>query len=349
MVLNFTGCSPKNVDDSKKIIKEYYQNLENGDVDSVVLLLDKELLTEFGDKENFKKLLSSRLGFLGKDVEYEVVEATDEDKTIVYIEIKARYNDSPTPYQEVFELQKIDNEMKITNIYLEHQQVVENTIDALFNAYNNEQIEMTTNLFGDSFYKNASENDIIGLVHDMKNVLGKYISYEILDEKFCYDVKSKENIISLYKGSLDVTFKNGNAKIYIELCREKSGVKILDIHVIPDIIQCAIDNYFKLMKDLKYNSILDMYLDVFYKNTDGGREGWKDELRFINEYGSYDSHQILSWEHIETELDDTSILKTCAVGVNARFGDTNQYNVFKILLNPDDNRILYHTIEIEEK
>lgn len=351
MIFSLAGCTDKAVVDSKKVIKGYYNSLNSGDMENIILLLDDTLLAGFGDKDSFSGLLLSRVGLLGDKIAHEVVETT-YDKTgdmVVIVEAKAQYSNNPHEYQEIFELKNIDNKMMITNIYLERQKAVENALNALFSSYNSNDKECLTNLFANAFYDVATKSDVVELAHDMKNVLGEYKYYNIIEEDFFSKEYSKQGVVLLYDGNIDVAFEKGNAKVYIKLCMENGNVKILDISVIPDIIQSAIDKYFKLMKDSKYDSILDMYLDVFYENTDGGRKGWRDELRFLNEYGSYNSHEIVNWDYVETKLDDTSILKTVAVGVNAQFGDNKQYNVFKILLNPHDNSIIYHTIEIEDK
>jgi hypothetical protein len=169
-----------------------------------------------------------------------------------------------------------------------------------------------------------------------------------LTEEYAYALDMEDGAVLVQEGYYDAEFENGSALIWMELCNEGGEILIYDFFLIPDLVQSTVDEHYAMMQELDYEGVADMYQDVFYEYTDGGRAGWIEILEAVSSYGEYAGNEITYWEYYETELDGGAMFTGISASVNSQFGDTVFYNEITISLDPEDPGIIGHTIEIGE-
>ncbi|MCK5128242.1 MAG: hypothetical protein KAQ68_00205 [Clostridiales bacterium] len=353
MVFSFTGCTSKAVEESKQLLEEYYELFSDHDAEDMIDLFDEDVIDDFGGEEAFVILLLSRIDLLGDDVEYNIVGTSYEKnnkKVEVLLDVEATYDRDDTTYEEQFLLENIDDEMIITEVYLEREEVLDDMPEDFFDAYNNEDEEDMLGLMSDAFFDIFTEDELYNMLTQAQNALGEYQSHDVNEEYFYHTEYEDKEVVLLYECFYDVTFENGTAEGEIELCLEDDEVKIVFFSIDPTIVLDYIDEYYTKMVNEEFTDLLNMYADFFYENTEGGAQGWAEILDVILTYGDYVDHQVYDWTYEELEMDDGTFIDVYTVFLDAQFGDTTFLNEIQFVDDKimDEQHITSHTIEIGE-
>ena len=350
MVFALSGCANKSVEESRLLLEEYYDLFSDYDAEEIVELFGEDIIDDLGGEDDAIILMLSRIATLGEDVEYEIVGTSYEknNKNIqVQLNVEATYDRDDKTYEEMFLFENIDDEMIITGIDLEREDILDSIPKAFFNAYNQEDEEEMLSLFADAYFDEYSEEELYDMLTQIQNALGQYQSHEVYDEYYYYDEYEDEGIVFLYEGYFDVEFEKGSSVFELELCLEDDEIKINFFSVDPKSVIDLVDEYYSNMENLDYDSVLNMYSDTFFDNTDGGVQGWTEVLEAVSSYGDHVGYLIVDWAYEEIIQDDDTLISFYNVYVKAQFGDT----IFKndiYFADEDIQYITYHSVEIEE-
>ena len=350
MLFLFAGCSNKSIEESKEAVASYYESFENNDVRGITDLFDDSLIEYLGGEEEAEIIMGSRIAVLGEDVEYSIYATSyskDNGDIMVVLEAEAEYVRDGETYEEKFQLENIDDKMVITQVSLEREKVVESLPQRFVEVYNEGDEDSLPGLFADAYYSYFTQDDLYAMMDSFWMALGSVKDIELADEYvYCLDIE-EDGVILVQESYYDAEFENGGALLWMELCNEDGEIKIYDIFCIPDLVQNTVDGYYALMEKGDYESAADMYHDAFY-NIENGRAAWIGILKAVSGYGQYLGNEVIYWKYFDTVLEDGTEIPGITAVVNSQFGDTVFRNEITISLDPEDQRILEHIIEINE-
>ena len=350
MLFLFAGCSNKSVEESKEIVAEYYDSFAGNDAKDILDLFDDSFIDYLGGGEDAEIIMASRIAVLGEDLEYNIYGTSynkDESGVFVIIEVEAEYERDGESYDEKFQLEEIDGEMLITQVSFDREKVIDELPEKFVKVYNDGDEDALPGLFADAYFDYFGEDYLYSMMDNFWLALGSLEGIE-LTEEYAYALDMEDGAVLVQEGYYDAEFENGSALIWMELCNEGGEILIYDFFLIPDLVQSTVDEHYAMMQELDYEGVADMYQDVFYEYTDGGRAGWIEILEAVSSYGEYAGNEITYWEYYETELDGGAMFTGISASVNSQFGDTVFYNEITISLDPEDPGIIGHTIEIGE-
>lgn len=225
----FSGCSNKSVDECKEIMDEYYEAYDDGDADDIIDLFHDDFTDEFDNKDDLEIILMSTITIMGEIDEYKLVGTSyykNDGETSVVLEYDVTYERSGDTYIEQFEFLNDGDEMKISAISYENEDVYYDVPDAFFEAYGAGDTDALLDLFSDALFTYITEDELISLFNEVVGVYGSYEDHVLTEEWNYYEIMPEDDVIVVYEETFDVEHEEGNVVFTMQLCVEDDEIKI---------------------------------------------------------------------------------------------------------------------------
>ena len=228
-VILLSGCSNKAVDACKEVMDEYYEAYDDSDSDDIIDLFHDNLIDEFDTKENLEITLMSTITILGEIDEYKLVGTSyykNSGEVSVVLEYEVTYERSGETYIEQYEFLNDGDEMKISGISYEIEDVYYDVPDAFFEAYSSGDTDALLDSFSDALFTYITEDELISLFNEVIAVYGSYKEHVLTEEWNYYEIMQEDDVIVVYEETFDVAHEEGNVEFIMQLCIEDDEIKI---------------------------------------------------------------------------------------------------------------------------
>ncbi len=228
-VFMFAGCSNKSVDQSKAVVEEFYEAYDDLDANDIIDLFHDNFIDEFDSEDDLEIILMSTITILGEIDDHKLVGTSfykNNGETSVTLEYDVTYERTDGTYVEQFELLNDGEEMKISGISYEIEDVYYDATNAFFKAYGEGNTDELLDLFSDAFYTYITEDEFIALLDEVESSYGSYKNHVLTQEWNYYEVMQEDDVIVVYEEVFDVEHEGGNVEYTIQLCVEDDEIKI---------------------------------------------------------------------------------------------------------------------------
>ncbi len=339
----FSGCgASKTIDESKKLLDQFYASFSAEDIQTITLTMHDSLIKDLGGEEYTQNRIMARRALLGDVKDYNIENTAFESLngvTEVELTVNTEYG-SGESYEEVFTFLTTDDRLYITGIDMPKEKNVDDMAEAFFSSLDDSKT--ISSLYIPLLVDAQLETNLNALCQRIHKAGDTFAGYTLENQQFDYQILGENEAAFVYIGTYALKFGVMDFACVLQMSVQDGKLGLNNVEITPSDALQMCENYFSAISKADEKEAANLYSQIFYDETPGGKEGWITNFLspICHNYGSLINYDITDWDTGETEGPNGSTVDTVSLKIISEY-ENIQLEEF-IVFNCD--KILAHSI-----
>ena len=333
--------------DAQAVLDQYYTAFTDGDGKAVLSTMHDSLVEDLGGEDVAQTRLMARLALLGEVEDYSVTNTSVSTKngvSEVTLSVDTEYSVGGA-MEETYTFLTADDGLLMTGIDLPRETGVDDVAGAFFAALGD--TEAMSALYIPMLNGSELEQNLSSLSERILKACGEYTGYTLENEQFYSRSLGDSEATFVYAGYYTVTCSEMDAICLLQMSVEDGKLGLNNIEITPAPAYRLCEAYYDAMEQKDVQTAADLYAQMFYDETSGGRSAWVDEVLapVCGEYGAFVSYDIDEWDVQETQLPDGTVANAIWLHVYSEYEDLSLEECFLVGGSGSGYEILAHQLK----